>query len=225
MSEQQQSNWPPQPAGPGQPSQPPQQPYGVPPQPGAYPPPPQGAGQAGYGYPGEPVKGKNGFATVSLIFGIIGGIPLGIGFGIAGLVRAAKVNNGKVRSWIGIILSVLWLAVSVVIGVNVGTHVAKALDPGCVAAKDSLLSPLSDKIAADTDADTYVKDVEAMSNDLNAAAAKAKDATARDSIKKLAGDYQQAADLVKNGKQPTAMASQLTSDGAAVDTACGTIGS
>ena len=255
----QQSNWPQQPGGSGQPyGQPPQQggTYGAPQQGGAYgapqqsggygPPqqqggaygapsqsggyglPQQGANPAGFGYPSEPpVKGSNGFATAALIFGIIPAIPLGIGFGIAGLVRAAKVQSGKVRSWVGIILAVLWLIPTIIVGAYLGSHVSKALDPGCIAGKDAITNIADKKMKADEgNVDALLKDMEDLVTQLNDAAAKSKNDAARTAIKKLADDFNEEVTTVKSGKVPSdAWEKRMETDAQAVDDACGTIGS
>jgi hypothetical protein len=217
-----QPGWPQQPGGAGQP-------YGQPPQqPGGAGPTPQDFGPTGYGYPSEsPVKRGNGLSTAALVFGIIGGIPLGIGFGIAGLARAAKVQSGKVRSWFGIILSVLWLIPFIIIGTDVASHVSKALDPGCIAGKESITNIGDKKLKADADnPDAVLKDIEDLAAQLNDAAAKSKNDAARTAIKKLADDFNEEVTTIKNGEVPSdALLNRIETDAKAVDDACGTIGS
>jgi Domain of unknown function (DUF4190)/Septum formation len=76
-------------------AQPPWRPEAPPPPP---PPPPPGGG------------GTSGFAIASLVFGIIGGIPLGIAFGIVALVRIKqRRQSGTGMAIAGITLSCLWL--------------------------------------------------------------------------------------------------------------------
>ncbi|MGI8664695.1 MAG: septum formation family protein [Jatrophihabitans sp.] len=102
-----------------------------PPQPG-YPPP--GYQQAGYQQPGYqqagyqqgygspavpygaypyPAPGKppvDGISIAALVFGVISGIPLAIGFGIAGLVRTRNHRRrGRWMAVTGLVLSVAWI--------------------------------------------------------------------------------------------------------------------
>ncbi len=180
-------------------------------------------GQAPIGYPTPPQPpAKNGFAVTSLVFGIIGGIPLAIGFGIAGLVRAGKVGKGKALSWTGIVLAVLWLVPSI----YVFSHLSKALDPGCTSAKASILS-MQDKMNTDSsNPDAMKTDLSSIVSQLDSAAAKSNNAAARDSIKKVSADFKELLDDLNNTKQPAGdLLSRIETDGNAVDKACGTIGS
>jgi predicted lipid-binding transport protein (Tim44 family) len=208
--------------------------YSAPPGPSAgYPGPPAGY-SAGYsgppaGYPGPPAgypappepPRRNGFAVASLIFGIIGGIPLGLTFGILGLRKAKKVGRGKVMSWIGIVLCIVWIAPSVYIA----QHAFKAADPGCIAAKDALAEYTDAKFAADAKNPTALKaDFQAIVTKLNDAAAKS-NSGAKTSIKAVATDFQELLNDLNATKQPSAdLQSRLTADGNAVDKDCGTIG-
>jgi len=54
-------------------------------------------------------RGVSGFAVASFIFGLIGGVPLGLIFGIVALVRIRRTGQrGKVQAILGIVLSTLW---------------------------------------------------------------------------------------------------------------------
>ncbi|GAA4983923.1 hypothetical protein [Kitasatospora paranensis] len=179
---------------------------------------------APYGYPApvEP-KRRNGFAVASLIFGLIGGMLFGLGFGIAGLVRAKKVGRGKVMSWIGIVLSILWIApVAYVV-----PHLLKASDSGCVSAKQTIATYGEAKLNADQSDPTALKaDFQALATQLADAAAKSGDATARAAIQRLAGDFQELNTALAAGQAPAAdLEGRLTADGTKVDSACGTFGS
>jgi Domain of unknown function (DUF4190)/Septum formation len=98
--------------------------YGTPPAYGA-----PGYSQPGYG-------GNRPFsaaAIVSLIFGILGGIPIAIGFGIAALVRIPRRGQrGKGLAIAGLVLSGLWLA-----GVIAGVIGAAASNNGGTASGGS----------------------------------------------------------------------------------------
>lgn len=177
-----------------------------------------------FGYPeqGPPAKGSNGFAIAALIFGILGGIPLALGFGIAGLVRAGKVHRGKVMSIVGIALAVLWIAPAAYLG----THLAKAADPGCIAAKDTIANYSDAKLNADSNNVTAMtNDLTAIVSQLNDAAGKSTNSAARNSIKRLATDFDELLSDLKNTKQPAAdLQTRIDADAKAVDDACGTIG-
>jgi hypothetical protein len=207
------------------PNQAPQQPYGAPQQ--GYGVPPQGQP---YGYPAPQPTGSNGFAVTSLIFGILPAPLFGIGFGIAGLVRAGKVGKGKAMSWVGIILSLLWTAVIIAViaaGVAfVGSKVAKAMDPGCVSATTTVTT-YSDKINADASDPAALKvDLKSATDELNQAAAKAGNADAKAAITALAGDYQSLYTSVNTGTAPSAgLTAKMDDDGKKLDTACGHVGS
>lgn len=72
--------------------------YGTPP---AY-------GAPGYNHPGT--RPFSASAIISLIFGIIGGIPIAIGFGIAALVRIPRRGQrGKGLAIAGLVLSGVWV--------------------------------------------------------------------------------------------------------------------
>ncbi|HKT05148.1 MAG TPA: DUF4190 domain-containing protein [Rugosimonospora sp.] len=215
----------------------PQQPYGQ--QAPAYGQPTYGQpsyGQSGYGQPGygqpqspppyppaPPAKGGNGFAVASLIFGIIGGIPLAIGFGIAGLVRSAKVGRGKAMSVIGIVLSLLWL----IPVIYLATHVAKAVDPGCIAAKATVSTYGDAKLNADSNNPAAMKnDLQTIVSQLNDAAAKSNSTEASTAIKKLATDFDELLTDLNKAQQPSSdLQNRINTDAKAVDSACGTLGS
>jgi hypothetical protein len=176
------------------------------------------------GMPPQPVQpqGGNGFAVASLIFGIIGGSIFGLIFGFIGLSRAAKVGKGKALSWVGIVLSTLWLIGQIAGGTYLATHISKATDPGCVAAKSLLLDEQKMNVSG-PDALTALQNIV---SELNDAASKAKNSAAHDSIKAVADDFQSLIDSVNKGTPPdSALLTKIEADGNAIDTACGTIGS
>ena len=179
--------------------------------------------QTSGGYPTPPAPpAKNGFAVTSLIFGIIGWIPFAIGFGIAGLVRAGKVGKGKAMSWVGIVLAIVWIGGFTAIGIALAGHVSKALDPGCISA-ESLGNSINSKMDADSsNPDALKADLSGIASQLDDAAAKSKNATARDAIKKFSADIKELLADLNNGTPPAAdLLSRVDADGNAVDTACG----
>jgi hypothetical protein len=186
---------------------------------GSYPAGPAGAPQP---QPPSQAQGGNGFAVASLIFGIIGGSLFGLIFGFIGLSRAAKVGKGKALSWVGIVLSTLWLIGQIAGGTYLVTHLSKASDPGCVAAKSLLLDEQKMNISG-ADGLTALQNIV---DELNSAAGKAHDGAAHDAIKALADDFQSLIDSAKKGEAPNSdVLTKVEADGNAIDAACGTIGS
>lgn len=185
---------------------------------------PAAAPEYPYGYPApvQPPQGKNGFAVAALVFGLIGGILFGLGFGIAGLVRSKKVGKGKVMSWFGIALSILWIApVAYFV-----PHLLKASDAGCIAAKQTIGTYNDAKFKADeTDPNALKADFQTVATQLTSAAAKSSNSAARTSIKSMAGDFQQLVDDLNSSTAPASdLQDHLNTDAAKVDSACGSIG-
>jgi hypothetical protein len=215
-------------------SNPTQYPTGQPYQPGQqYPtggPPPAGYAGGAATYPGqvpggflppEPSKRTNGFAITSLVFGIIGGIPLGLIFGIVGLVKSKTYRSGKVMSWIGIVLSVLWIIPVVAIAIAASHEVNKVLDPGCVAV-ESNIAGLNSKISADSGNPEALKaDLQAFVVDLQDGAAKTHSDSARAAMNTMASDVQQVLNTLNGNGTADAALGRLESDGNAIDAACG----
>ena len=147
-------------------------------------------------------KGSNGFAITSLITGIIGIWPLGIIFGVLGLVRAGKVNKGKVMSWIGIVLSIVWLGVSAFLL----PHITKALDPGCRVAITTHGNYPDSKVNADaaSNPQAFGVDLQAEIAGFTEAAGKAKNADAKAAMTAEVTDLQAILQAAAAGQQPTA---------------------
>jgi hypothetical protein len=168
--------------------------------------------------PPVPAKRTNGWAITGLVFSIIGGILFGLIFGVIGLVKSKTYRSGKVMSVIAIVLSLVWIApVAYVV-----PHLIKAADPGCISANANV-SKLNDKMAADVaDPQAEVADLQGLIKELNSAAAKSKNATARDAMTRLANDFQEMLDGALAGNAPSAaMVTRIDADGKAVDKACG----
>ncbi|MFE0629359.1 DUF4190 domain-containing protein [Streptomyces sp. NPDC058864] len=178
---------------------------------------------AGYFIAPQP-PAKNGFAIASLILAFFFS-PLGLLFGILGIVRAGKVGVGKALAWVGTILSILSLAVGIAITALVLPTVLKATDAGCIAAKESI-TKYDPIFAKEQDPKKLVGHFNAAAAELDAAAAKADDDATRQAVKTLAADYRDLAGIVEKGTEPPAdLESRLERHGAAIDSACGTIGS
>jgi hypothetical protein len=83
-----------------------------PPPPGGYPPPPYYPAPPYYPGPGAyppPAPGTNWWAVISLVFGVIGGVPISVVCGIVGLNRARKGHGGRGMAIAGLVLSGLWV--------------------------------------------------------------------------------------------------------------------
>jgi hypothetical protein len=183
--------------------------------------------QQPYGYP-APVQqptGSNGFAIAGLILAFFIS-PLGLIFSIVGLVKSKSAGKGKVPAIIGLIVSLISIAVGIAVFVLIGSKVVKAIDPGCTSAT-STVTTYSNKMTADaSNPDALKTDFKEATDQLNADAAKAGNADAKNAISALAGDYQQLYTAVSTGTAPSAdLQTKLTTDAQAVDTACGHIGS
>jgi len=76
-------------------------------QPYIWPAPPQGSLP-----PPPPLRGTNGFATASLVFGLIGGVLFSVIFGIIALVQIRKQpQDGKGLAVVGLVASGVWTLV------------------------------------------------------------------------------------------------------------------
>jgi hypothetical protein len=161
-------------------------------------------------------------AVAGLVFGILPTPLFGLIFSIIGLVKSKAAGGvGRTMAIIGLVLSLLWAGGATAIIVAVAPHVAKATDPGCIAA-ESASTDISSKINADAGNPTALKaDLQNAVTTLNNAAAKAKNAQARQAITAMANDFQQLLSAMDTGNLPPDFDSRITADGAAVDTACG----
>lgn len=80
-----------------------------------------GYGQGGYPTPGlppspPPKPGTNGFAIAALIFGIVGGVLLGVVFGFVALSQIKKSGQGgRGLALAGLILSGLWIVLIIIV--------------------------------------------------------------------------------------------------------------
>jgi hypothetical protein len=220
-----QGSWPQQtPPSEGQvPQQPaygaPQPQYGAP-QPG-YGAPAYGAPAPGYGAPQQ--QGGNGLAVAALILGILPTGLIGLVVGILAIIKAGKTGAGKAMAWIGTILSVLWMvagiAIIVAAGSDVASTVSKRIDPGCVSIESQ--TALANKMQGETDPAEMQKDIQQLIDELKADQAKTKSAAVRTALANFQKDFEDLQGALKGGTMPPDLVSRLTTDGAAVDTACG----
>ena len=205
MSDQSQGSWPqPNPQIPPYESQVPQQPYGTPQQP--------------YGAPPAP-PASNGLSVAALILGILPTAIIGLIVGIIALVKAGKTGAGKAMAWIGIVLSILWTAGWIVFGVAAGHNVAQRLDPGCLSIESQ--TALATKMQHDTDPAEMQKDIQQLITELKADQAKTKSAKVRTALANFEKDFEDLQTAMQTGNVPPDLVGRLTTDGKAVDTACG----
>lgn len=194
-----------------------EQPPGVPQQPPVAPwqaaGPPQGMGM-------PPMPQSNGFATAGLILGILPTGLIGLVFSILGLVRSGKVGGvGRTRSWVGLVLSVLWLAGSIAL-IGIGGSAVK--HAATCNQTEVQVNTLSDKLAADADdPKAYSADLNDLISLLNSSAAKVSDKQTAKDMRAAAADFQEFLDDSKAGKVPSDdLIDRLATDGTAVDLDC-----
>jgi hypothetical protein len=226
VSDQSQGSWPQQtPAQPGQVPQ--QQPYGAPAQQPYGAPAQQPYGAPAYGapagYTAPPAQPSNGLSIAALILGILPTGIIGLVVGIIAIVKA-KTGAGKAMAWIGTILSVLWIAGSIALFASVGDdvkdNVSRRIDPGCVAVE----SQASDwqKMGTETDPAAIKADLQKIVDEVKADEAKTKKADVKAALEKFRGDIEELQSAINTGTAPAAdLITRMTTDGAAVDTACG----
>ncbi|GIF25395.1 hypothetical protein BJ973_003672 [Actinoplanes tereljensis] len=180
-------------------------------------PPPPPPGQENYAAPAPQQQGTSGLAIAGLIFAFVFA-PIGF---ILSLIGVFKTGEGKAKgrglAVTGLILSSLFViggVVGIIIAVTAVSN-STVLDPGCTAAKDTIIKSGS---AADE------ASLQATVDGLNAAAAKAKHDDVKAATQTLANDYKALLDAVKTGNMPAGLEDKIGTDGAAFDTLC-TIGS
>ncbi len=186
------------------------------------------AGDTGVSPPGvgqRAPRPRNRAATTSLIAGILGvtglGAVLGVGFGVFGLAHAGRLG-GRVRCWVGIVLSLLWLGGFV----YVVPYVIKAADPGCTAFKEKAL-PRYDTAIGDLNRKagriTAQADLGSAITSLRAAAGDSQSEQPRAALQNLAGELARARADTGSGQVPGSVMQALNHDAVVADNACGTI--
>jgi hypothetical protein len=178
----------------------------------------------------RPSWGRNGYATAALVTGALGAavLPILVSLvcGVIGLRRARRGGPGaagKVRCWVGITLALCW---AVVAG-YLAPHLARAVDPGCVAYKGSALvayrKVIDDFRAGAEDAGT-ARDLVAAIRQLDEAAGASRSEAASDSLTAMSAQLQMVLSDVHAGRPvPQAVLRGLNRDSALADGACGTV--
>jgi hypothetical protein len=175
--------------------------------------------------PGSP-RASNGFATAALALGAAGmtliTIVPALACGLAGLRRAARCRGGRVRSWAGIVLAVLWAGA----GACLVPHLARAADPGCTAYKGPALAAYS-RVIADLGghrAGTVTADLARAITALDTAAAHSHDRRTAGDLALLSGQLRAVLRDIRGGTVvPEAAMRALNHDAGRADAACGTL--
>ncbi len=169
----------------------------------------------------------NGFATAALALGAAGvtliTVVPGVVFGILGLRRAAERGSGRVRSWLGIGLSLLWA----VAGLYLVPHLARAADPGCASYKGTALTAYNRVISdfgGSHAAPKLTADVSRAVSALEAAADQSRNPATTRALSDLTQDLRTVLGELRGGGVVPAPAIQaLNRDAARTDAACGTV--
>jgi len=169
----------------------------------------------------------NGFATAALALGAAGvtlvTIVPGLVFGILGLRRAGHRGTGRVRSWLGIGLCLLWTAAASYLV----PHLVRAADPGCTAYKGSALTAYNRAIAdfnGNHTTPNIARDVARAASALETAADRSRDPATMRALTVLTRDLRTVLDDLHTGAAVPGSAMQaLNRDAAHADAACGTI--
>jgi hypothetical protein len=169
----------------------------------------------------------NGFATTALALGVAGvtliTIVPGVIFGILGLRRATQRGTGRVRSWFGIGLCVLWAAAAAYLL----PHLVRAADPGCTAYKGRALTAYN-KVISDFNgshgAPDLTADLSRAIGTLQTAASQSRTPATAQALSVLTRDLSAVLGEIHDGAVVPARAmTALNRDAAGVDAACGTL--
>jgi hypothetical protein len=209
----------------------------------------------GYGAPayGAPAyapgpQRTNVMAILGLVFAFIFS-PLGIIFSAIGLSQTKKRGEGgRGLAIAGLILSIVFLLISLVVFFTVFAAVKDAVDAGTVTQSEGALAP-PEEAPADTQGvleacqsigpamvtfesdmgtvttpEDYVAVIAAVRTTLEDAAATTTDPVFTADVKLLSDDLGQAADSVTNGEDPSFLQDALAEDGGRVDMDCAAAG-
>lgn len=167
-------------------------------------------------------------ATASLLAGLFGfsliTIVPGVVLGIFGLRRAARVERGLTRCWIGITTSLTWAAVAVFLV----PHLLRAADPGCAIYKGPGLAAYNNVIAdfnAAGPRTSLASDLTAADSRFRAAAASSGNPPAARALSGLATDLHTVLSGIRHRTGvPSRELAALNKAAKRVDRACGTLG-
>jgi eukaryotic-like serine/threonine-protein kinase len=172
-------------------------------------------------YPGDPYS-RNGFATAALVFGILPVPPLGVIFGLVGLVRARRRRGvGRVRAILGIVFAVLW---SIPIGNGLATgwsHLSHRLDPACIGVV-VYTGQVEERVRGDgNDVHAIVVELTTAAAELRADAAKSTHPQTGADLRTAAGHIDALRRDIAGGRTPSSrLTAQLTADVKKIQTDC-----
>jgi hypothetical protein len=219
------------------------------------PPAPQPYGQPGYGYqqPDFQPQRTNTMAILGLVFAFVFS-PLGVVFSAIGLKQIKeRREGGRGLALTGLILSIVFLLIGVLLAVLMLTVLAPAVeaaaqaenavaapaddpsgtgaaaeDPtGVVAACEAIVPAvmnLDGDLATVTTPEDYAQVMTALGSAMEAAAAGTTDPTFVAHVQQLSADFQLAADTVMNDEDPAFLEEALNADGTAIDDDCAAAG-
>jgi hypothetical protein len=195
-----------------------------------------------YGQPGFQPPRTNTMAILGLVFAFVFS-PLGIVFSAIALKQVKQRREaGRGLALAGLIISIVSLILSIVVIIVIvafagsaveqarsdAASVAAGDDPtGVVAACDVIVPAVvgleSDMAKVETPED-YATVMTALRSAIEAAAAQTTDPTFIAHVQTLSGDFQQAADAVSAGEDPSSLEAALTTDGNQIDSDCAAAG-
>jgi hypothetical protein len=199
--------------------------------------------QPGYGYPqsGYQPQKTNTMAILGLVFAFVFS-PLGVVFSAIGLKQTKeRREGGRGLALAGLILSIVFILIGIVVAVLMLAVVAPAVekatqaqeaaaveDPTGVVAACEIIVPavvdLDSQMATVTGPEGYAQVMSALGAAIEAAAGQTTDPEFIAHVQTLSGDFQQAADAVSNGEDPTFLQDALATDGTAIDDDCAAAG-
>ncbi len=195
-----------------------------------------------YGQPGFQPPRTNTMAILGLVFAFVFS-PLGIVFSAIGLKQVKQRREaGRGLALAGLIISIVSLVLSIVVIIVIvafagsaveqarsdAASVAAGDDPtGVVAACDVIVPAvvgLESDMAKVATPEDYATVMTALRSAIEAAAAQTTDPTFIAHVQTLSGDFQQAADAVSAGEDPSSLEAALTTDGNQIDSDCAAAG-
>jgi hypothetical protein len=172
-------------------------------------------------YPGDPYP-RNGFATAALVCGILPLPPLGMLFGVIGLLRVRRRRGvGRVRALLGIVFAVLW-SIPILNGVASGwSHLSHRLDPACIGVV-VYTGQVEARVRGDgNDVHAIVVELTTAAAELRADAAKSNHPQTAADLRTAAGHIDTLRADVAAGRAPSStLTAQLTDDVKTIQTDC-----
>ena len=202
-------------------------------------------------YGNQPQR-TNTMAILGLVFAFVFS-PLGVVFSAIGLKQVKeRREGGRGLALAGLILSILFIVIGIIGALLFATTVGAAVedarseaaasgapdgstdpvapadDPTGVVAACEVIVPavvgLESDMATVTTPEDYAAVMDTLRSTMESAAAGTTDPTFIAHVQTLSGDFQQAADTVANGEDPSALEAALTAYGTAIDEDCAAAG-